>query len=358
MFAENTVVIQSHDGQKKQILSAILWDTFQRVWSKNEQYQLAFTAYDDRSLAYNLLTSENSVFYDGQEYIIKQIVDEFNGGQHTMQITATHVYYQLSSRVQSNIKVGDVTFNLNDALSFLFDGVQDYSFQIHGNYNANQTLTDFGNVTVSEGISTLKDTFGVYAVIPDNHTVHLYDEGHYTTDTKNVFRYRNDTSDIQLQYDSQSIVNRIQAVSTAETPAFSPFYVEDQDSINAWGIREGIRVESDTITDVNQMRSLVAQSFVLQPTISFAVTTEENRKVKPGELWSVQILDTGFITKVEVVSITETPFVSTAVQIELNNSRANFLDSQRSQAKMIKNIQEKQNNNNSFGGWVVGTVEE
>ncbi|GAK30224.1 prophage protein [Weissella oryzae SG25] len=358
MFADNTVVIQSHDGQNKQILSAIEWDTFQRVWAKNEQYQLLFTAYDDRSLAFNLLTSENSVFYDGQEYIIKQIVDEFNGGQHTMQITATHVYYQLSSRVQFNVRAGDNSFSLSEALGFLFDGVSGFSYEIHGGFNSSKTLTDFGNVPISEGISTIKDTFGVYAVIPDNHVVNIYDESSYVKETRNVLRYRNDTSDIQLQYDSQSIVNRVQAVSTAETPAFEPFFVENQESINTWGIREGVRVESDTVTDVNQMRTLAAQSFVLQPTIAFSITTEENRKVKPGELWNVQILETNFLTKVEVVSITETPFTSAAVQIELNNSRANYLDAQKAQAKIIKNIQDKQSNVDTINTWVIGYVEE
>lgn len=353
------VIIKSHDGQNQQMLAAIKWDTFQTVWSKNESYQLSFTAYDDVSLSFNLLSVENSVIYDGQEYVIKQIVDDYNGGEHSVQVTATHIMYNLNSVFQYSLKAGDVSLTLSEALSFLFKNVKNYSYKVHGTFNSSKKMTDFGNTSITEGLSSLKETFKIYAIIPDGHVIHLYSEKEYVIKTNKVFRYRHDTTEVQLQYDSVSMVNQVQAVSTAEKPLFSPFLVSNDDSIKQWGVRQGARVESDTISDANQMKTLASQSFVLQPTISLALTSAENQSVKMGEIWAVQILETGLLTKVEVVSITRTPFSDvTPIQIELNNSRANYLDAQKAQNKIIKNIKASSGGDSSINMWVVGNVEE
>ncbi|MBC6498531.1 phage tail protein [Weissella confusa] len=75
---------------------------------------------------------------------------------------------------------GDNSFSLTDALNFLFTDIGDgYSYQIHGNFDSNQTLTDFGNTSIIEGLSTIKGTFGIYAIVPDNNQVDFqaYDDG-------------------------------------------------------------------------------------------------------------------------------------------------------------------------------------
>lgn len=352
------VLVKSIDDQNKKLLTSIEFSTFQTTWQKNENYQLAFTAYDDKSLGFNLLSVENSVFYDDQEYVIKQLTDDYNGGIHTKQVTATHVMYSLNSVFQYELKKGDNTLTLLEALSFLFKGVKKFTFKIHGAFNSSKKLTDFGNTSIIEGLSTLKETFKIYAIVPDENVINIFSEKEYVKDTNKVFRYRHDTTEVQLQYDSVSMVNQVQAVSTAEKPLFSPFLVSNDESIKQWGVRQGVRVESDTISDVDQMKMLASQSFVLQPTISLSLTYSENQSVKMGEIWAVQILESGLLTKVEVVTITRAPFSDiTPIQIELNNSRANYLDAQKAQNKIIKNIKTS-SGGDSMNMWVVGNVEE
>lgn len=172
--------------------------------------------------------------------------------------------------------------------------------------------------------------------------------------THKVFRYRNDTSAVQLQYDATSIVNTVQAVSTAETPAFSPFIVQNDDSVAKWGIKNGARVESDSITSVDAMSDLASQSFVLDPSLAMTVTSAGNEDVALGEAWTVQMLDNGFQTSVEVVSIVRAPFATTAVQITLNNTRKNYLDAQKAQASAIETAKKTNTTGNM---WVIGKVD-
>lgn len=354
-YSKDKVVIQSRDGKSTQALSSLNFSTFQLTRTKNEAYQVDFQAYDDGSLGFALSQVENLVQYGGQTYVIKQVTDDNTGGVNNITVTATHIFYQLNNRFQYNVRQGNNSFSLTDALKFLFTGVDDgYSYQVHGKFS-NKTLTDFGNTSIIEGLSTIKSAFGVYAIVPDNKVIHLYDKDSYVTNTHKVFRYRNDTSAVQLQYDATSIVNTVQAVSTAEKPAFTPFKVQNADSVAKWGIKEGARVESDSVTSVDAMKSLASQSFVLEPSLAMTVTSADNEDVALGENWTVQMIENGFQTAAEVVSIVKAPFATSAVQITLNNTRKNYLDAQRVQQSAVNTA--KKNIETTGNMWVIGKVE-
>ncbi|MEC0099563.1 phage tail protein, partial [Bacillus anthracis] len=254
-----------------------------------------------------------------------------------------------------NVRQGDNSFSLTDALNFLLTDIGDgYSYQVHGKFNSNKTLTDFGNTSIIEGLSTIKGAFGIYAIVPDNKVIHLYDKDSYVTNTRKVFRYRNDTAAVQLQYDATSIVNTVQAVSTMEQPAFSPFKVQDADSVAKWGIKEGARVESDSVTSADAMKNLASQSFVLEPSLAMTVTSAGNEDVSLGENWTVQVIENGFQTSVEVVSIVRAPFATTAVQVTLNNTRKNYLDAQKVQQSTVDTAKKNTTTDNM---WVIGKVD-
>lgn len=355
-YSKDKVVIQSRDSKSTQALSSLNFSTFQVTRTKNEAYQVDFQAYDDGSLGFALLQVENLVQYDGQTYVIKQATDDNIGGAHNVTVTATHIFYQLNNRFQYNIRQGDNSFSLTDALDFLLTDIGDgYSYQIHGKFDSNKTLTDFGNTSIIEGVSTIKSAFGVYAIVPNNKVIHLYDKDSYVINTRKVFRYRNDTAAVQLQYDATSIVNTVQAVSTMEQPAFTPFKVQDADSVAKWGIKEGARVESDKITSTDAMKNLASQSFVLEPSLAMTVTSAGNEDVALGENWTVQMIDNGFQTSVEVVSIVRAPFATTAVQITLNNTRKNYLDAQKVQQSAVNTA--KKNTETTGNMWVIGKVD-
>lgn len=65
-------------------------------WEVNSTWSIQFTAYDDGSFAYSMLDAQASLFFDGQEYIIKQAEPDANGGVNTIDIVATHIYFEIS----------------------------------------------------------------------------------------------------------------------------------------------------------------------------------------------------------------------------------------------------------------------
>ncbi|GKT04435.1 phage tail protein [Furfurilactobacillus entadae] len=214
MNTKDKIVIQDSKRLYTEILANVDFDSFEKTWQKNSELQLDFTAYDDSSIAFDLLEVESSVWYDSQEYITKQVTDDFKDGQRIKTVTATHVFYQLNYRRQRNKKDGAQSYSINSALDFLLDGINTgFSYQIHGDFG-DQTLTDFGNCSLSDGLSTIMENFHVYAYYPDNYVINIYDEKNFTQDTDNVFRYRNNTEEVQMQYDSTTIVNTVMASSS------------------------------------------------------------------------------------------------------------------------------------------------
>lgn len=77
-------------------LNCIDPDSFYVDWEINSAWSIQFTAYDDKSFAYSMLDAQASLFFDGQEYIIKQAEPDPSGKVNTIDVVATHVYFELS----------------------------------------------------------------------------------------------------------------------------------------------------------------------------------------------------------------------------------------------------------------------
>lgn len=79
----------------------------QSEWSKNSTFQLTFSVFDYDSALYDPLDVESSIVLEGQEYIVKNCVENFD--TNTKNITAWHVYNEIS-RIY---KRSDLTLNNN-----------------------------------------------------------------------------------------------------------------------------------------------------------------------------------------------------------------------------------------------------
>ncbi|WP_054651514.1 phage tail protein [Lacticaseibacillus pantheris] len=77
---------------------------------KNSTWQLEFTAIADGSVAYSMLDTLSSVYFAGQQYVISQVVPDFSQGLASVQVTATHIYTQVSRVRQYNTRTGTMTY--------------------------------------------------------------------------------------------------------------------------------------------------------------------------------------------------------------------------------------------------------
>lgn len=323
----------------------------QVTWEKNNTYQLVFTAYlTDNALAFEMLDVEASVFFDGEEYIVKQSLVEAQEGFITKQITATHVYNELVRIRQRNINAGTKTYSVGDILSYYLKGNQlGFTWEVHGNFDKQQ-ITDLGGDSAKDGLSKIVDTWPNAVIYPTKKVIRVYEIESFRKYLGDRIDYLHDTSDVQLESDSTEIVNQVMAIGKekdggdSDNPSyyFEPFLVTNQDSVKKWGLHPGEDVSDDRFTDKAAMEKYVLSQMTAEPSLSITITSEVNAKPTAGEVMRLEVRPMTFVTNVEVVGYTWYPFDKTQPNsITLNNSARTILDYQKrnnsSLSKVIKN---------------------
>lgn len=237
-------------------LSSLDPDSFYITWAMNETWQLQFTARDDGSVSYNMLDDESSVFYDGQEYIVKQCIPDFVEGTKAKDVVATHVYNEISrirkykqyidtsdpsSGQSTNVKAnpddtgssddnssvtqngnttitktdeGDnqenqIWYSLEDVLKYYLDGNSlGFTYQIIGNFGKSriEQLQD-GNGT--DMLSKIVEHWPNAVIFPDNRNIRVYNIDDFEKDYGNRLDYEYNTTEFKLTYDSTSLTNEV-----------------------------------------------------------------------------------------------------------------------------------------------------
>ncbi|WP_461241154.1 phage tail protein [Paucilactobacillus sp. N302-9] len=341
MLNASKVVVQGWRSAYKEPLNCILWDSLYIAWNEDGTYELQFTAYDDNSVAYSMLYgAEASIFFDGQEYISKQPIPNFAEGIDTIQVTATHVSHSISRIRQYNTRSGTLTYQPRDVLAYYLDGNSlGFTYDVQGSFTS-QEIQDLGNSSASDMLSKILDTWPDAIIYPDNKKIVVYSQDKWERDLGNRIDYLHNTREIQLTYDSNSLVNKVKAigaeieddnadsdVDAAPKYYFAPHFVVDQSSIDTWGERPGDDVQDDRFKYASAMDAYVKTQLVPEPPLSIEVTLEGNEKPIAGEIRRLEIRRTNFVTNVRVVGFTWYPNSKVSdTTITLNNNAKNILD--------------------------------
>ncbi|WP_161017237.1 phage tail protein [Lactiplantibacillus plantarum] len=356
---DNILLVKGLHSTNVEPLTTVVNSTVKLEWEKNGTYQLSFTAYAglEDLVAYEILDVESSVFFDGQEFIIKQSLAEVQDSFTTKQITATHVYNEVSRIRQENVNSGDKTYTVDDVLSFyLKDNELGFTWKVIGDFDEQQ-ITDLGGDSAKDCLSKITDTWSNAVIFPDNKLIQVYEQNSFQTNRGGRIDYLHDTSDVQLTSDSTSIVNQVKAIgkekdgSDSDKPSyyFDPFLVTDNDSVQKWGLHPGDDVSDNRFTDEETMRKYVLSQMTTEPSLSITVTSEINQRPIAGEVVRLEIRPMTFVTNVEIVGYTWYPFDNTQPNlITLNNNAKTILDYQRrnknSLAKVIQEQKEASKN--------------
>ena len=211
---ERIVKFKPRNQDKIFILNNILWNSFNIQWAENDTYQLSFTVYDDGSDLFKIIAVESSIFFDGQEYIIKTLAVDYAAGVSTIQITATHVSNELANLWKYEVNSGEKTYTVNDVLAFyLNENNKGFSYQVIGNFD-NQQITDLGNTNSKDMISKILSTWENAIFYPDNRNIRIYNKKDFYQNKGKRLDYLHDTSEVQLNIDSTGIINKIRAIGT------------------------------------------------------------------------------------------------------------------------------------------------
>ena len=206
------IIVQGHNSTQKEPLNYYPNGSFQLQWEKNQTWQLTFTMIDDGTVAYQLLGVEASIFWDDQEYVIKQCTTDYSNGIGSKEITATHVYSEVQRILQRTVKTGTLTYTVDQVLSFVLkNNVLGFTWKVIGNFGKEQ-ITDLGNINGKDMLSKITDTWPDAIIYPDNKKIRVYSHDAFVKDHGNRLDYRANASSIKNSYDSTAISNQVMAV--------------------------------------------------------------------------------------------------------------------------------------------------
>lgn len=212
---------------KEPINKIILWPTFHIQWENNSTYQISFTAIDLGSELYDELDNETHIFLDGQEYVVKNCVENIDKG--TKEILAWHVYNEinrlyvrsdLTEQKQSGQKDGQEpeypSYSLEDVLKKWIDNNKlGFSYEIHGNFEKKQIENLSGNG--KDMLSKIVELWPNIVIYPDNKKIIVYDESQFAKDNGRILDFPHDLSSLKTTRDSRTIINQIRCVGGKHT---------------------------------------------------------------------------------------------------------------------------------------------
>lgn len=334
------LIVKGLHSAYKEPLASVVFSSFYVQFEKNSQLNLIFDAYDDNSTAFNMLSSESSVFWQGQEYIIKQVTPSYSSGVTTVQVTATHIGYEISRIRQRNVKSGTLTYSVNDVLSFVLgDNKLGFTWQVIGDFSKEQ-ITDLGNCSGSEALSTIIEHWPNAVFWPNNKNIRIYNEKELQVNNGKRIDYLHNTKEIQLAFDSTSIFNRVKVYGKQKddsTYYFDPFLVQDDDSIENWGLRDGDDISDERFTDANAMKTYALTQLVTEPSLTITVSEDDNEEPTMCEMRRLEIRNINYVTTVEVVQYQYYPLDSSQITtLTLNNTAKTFLQYTSSHNNKLK----------------------
>lgn len=336
-------------------LRSIMLDTLTIQVEENSSYQLSFTAYDDGSISFKLLSVEASIYWGNDEYIVKQFQADHTNGFTTYQVTAVQACYDISRIRQRKTKTGTLTYSVNDVLSFYLQGNPfGYTWRVIGEFEKRQ-ITDLGNGSGKDMLDQIVSTWPEAVFYPEKRIVRIYEHDSFVRNIGNRIDYIRDTPEIKMNYDSTALSNQVlasgkQKENTKDDKVeyyFDPFIVENKESIQKWGLHQGEDVPDERFTDKESMQKYALTKLSPEPALSIEVTQHLDERPRLGEIRRLEDRKDSFMTEVEIVGFTHYPANRRASTITLNNRAKNILDYQRSikagQQNAIKNQTKKIN---------------
>ena len=236
----NKIVVQDHlNKDHKANLRSFLPDTYYWTAEVNGDFTMQFTAYDDGSEAYSLLTTQNIIYDHGQAFVIKQVSDVKSGGATALQVTCSQVMSELSrwrihdgntaDNGQEQHNTGAIVapkgpqLDANNMATVTPDGILQYyigdangvnapgfTWKVIGNFSQQPVL--FDATDLKSGISKITATWTDAVIYPNGYEIDVYDHDSFYKYRGHRIDYLHDTSQVQLDTDSTVIKNQFRVV--------------------------------------------------------------------------------------------------------------------------------------------------
>ena len=272
------IIIQNYEKTKKEILVDYDKDSFVENWQQNETWEVSFNVSrtEINGYTFDLIDYENSVIFNGQEFIIKSMELSGLGSMITKNVTATHIFYTVQDGFQYNTISG--TRAINELLTHVFNGATgDMGFQWEvvnplGKIGRVEQ-ENFGNANYLKLIEEIMSDYGV-VMVPDNKRMTFYSRSDFGNQIQEQIRYKYNTDSVKFDIDTYSLKTQIKGYGKKkedDTYYFSPITYTSPES-EKWGIRIQDPVEDERYTVAGNMTERLKKDLQDYPSISGSVT--------------------------------------------------------------------------------------
>lgn len=320
------IFIQDYEKTKKEILTEYDKSTFTENWQENETWEISFTIVKTKfnELAFDLVDYENSVFFNGQEFIVKQMGVSAEGAAITKTVTATHIYYTMQDGFQYDTITG--TRSINQLLAHVFKpDNRGFTWNV---VDPNKKFLpveqeNFGNGNYLKLVEEiLKDYDAI--VIPDNKNLTFFPRSEYGKKTEEQIRYKYNTDSVKFDIDTLNLKTQIKGFGKKkedDTYYFTPITYTSKQS-EKWGIRVQSPVSDDRYTVSGNMLERLKQDLQDYPTITGTVTMKWRVEPNKGDYVAFVYEPLGVNTYIQVVGIKTYPALENKPpEITLSNTK-------------------------------------
>lgn len=320
------IFIQDYEKTKKEILTEYDKSTFTENWQENETWEISFTIVKTKfnELAFDLVDYENSVFFNGQEFIVKQMGVSAEGAAITKTVTATHIYYTMQDGFQYDTITG--TRSINQLLANVFKpDNRGFTWNV---VDPNKKFLpveqeNFGNGNYLKLVEEiLKDYDAI--VIPDNKNLTFFPRSEYGKKTEEQIRYKYNTDSVKFDIDTLNLKTQIKGFGKKkedDTYYFTPITYTSKQS-EKWGIRVQSPVSDDRYTVSGNMLERLKQDLQDYPAITGTVTMKWRVEPNKGDYVAFVYEPLGVNTYIQVVGIKTYPAIpNKPPEITLSNTK-------------------------------------
>lgn len=320
------IFIQDYEKTKKEILTDYDKSTFTENWQENETWEISFTIVKTKfnELAFDLVDYENSVFFNGQEFIVKQMGVSAEGAAITKTVTATHIYYTMQDGFQYDTITG--ARSISQLLTHVFSaGSRGFTWEVIDPNKKFLTVEqeNFGNGNYLKLVEEiLKDYDAI--VIPDNKHLTFYPRSEFGDKVQEQIRYKYNTDSVKFDIDTYSLKTQIKGFGKKkedDTYYFTPITYTSKQS-EKWGIRVQSPVSDDRYTVSGNMLERLKQDLQDYPTITGTVTMKWRVEPNKGDYVAFVYEPLGVNTYIQVVGIKTYPAIpNKPPEITLSNTK-------------------------------------
>ncbi|WP_270328855.1 phage tail protein [Enterococcus malodoratus] len=320
------IIIQNYEKTKREILVEYDKDSFFENWQQNETWEVSLdvTKTEVNSYAFDLVDYENSVLFNGQEFVIKSMTTSGEGAKVTKSITATHIYYTIQDGRQYDTVTG--TRSISQLLTHIFNaGARGFTWEVVDPNKKFLTVEqeNFGNANYLKLIEEILSDYDA-VVIPDNKRLTFYPRAEHGEKIEEQIRYKYNTDSVKFDIDTYALKTQIRGFGKKKDDGsyyFSPITYTSPES-EKWGIRIQDPVEDERYTVAVNMTERLKKDLQDYPSISGSVTLKWRITPRKGDYVPFIYEPLNIKTYIQIVGIKTYPALpNKPPEITLSNTK-------------------------------------